>query len=334
MKAKTLLTVAITLSAFAGYSQAREVEMPMGKEKGQALRIEVNEPASKVDKAIQTQLAQTGAKRTKGKSKGVYQYKGVKLSPSMGDSLNVYTKVESKGKNNSVVYFAAARPNGEFINEQSDSASANQLKSYLYDFIGTNNLTSLDYDIYKISDSVQMDETNNTKYQEDRKKLEQQRDEISKQLTEMENTYNQSKTEAEGRKQRMQEMQSRKGSTGSPVSSSSSKNGATGAAAAGASSSSNGATGNSQSSSANQQSATTGNPSSANENSSSSSNQSNTNSSANQSNANQSNANMNSSDTSHHGTKTKSSSKSKSGKTSTTKSGSKSQSVPDSTQRQ
>ncbi len=219
MKAKTLLTVAISLSALAGFSQAREVETTMGKEKGRALRIEVNEPASKVEKAMQTQLSQTGVKPTKGKGKGLYQYKGVKLSPSMNDSLNIYTRVESKGKDKSVVYFAAARSNGEFITEEADSSLANQVRSYLYDFIGTNNLTSLDYDIYQVSDSVGMDEANGSKYDNERKKLEKQRDEISKQLTEMESTSNQHKADAERRKQRMQELQGRKGTNGGPVSS-------------------------------------------------------------------------------------------------------------------
>jgi len=222
MKSKTLLTVALSLSALAGFSQATEVQTTMGKEKGTALRIEIDEPASKVEKAIQTQLTQTGVKPTKMK-KGQYQYKNVKLSPTMNDSVNVFTRVESKGKDKSIVYFAAARPDGSFITEESDSAAANQVRSYLYDFVGTNNLTSLDYDIYQLSDSIKMDESSTMKYDEEKKKLQQQLDDINKQISTMETTNTQSKADADRRKQRMQELESRKGNSGAPVSSSGSK---------------------------------------------------------------------------------------------------------------
>ncbi len=204
MKAKALLTVAITLSALTGFSQAREVETTIQNNKGRAIRIEIDEPSAKVEKALQTQLSQSGVKGSK--SKGVYQYKNIKLSDGINDSLNVYTRVEPKGKNKSVVYISAARPTGEFISEETDSALANQVKTFVYDFVGTNKFNSLDYDIYQISDSVRMDESANTKYMEERKKLEEQRDQISKQLTEMENSFNQTKTEAERRKARLDEL--------------------------------------------------------------------------------------------------------------------------------
>jgi len=204
MKSKTLLTVAITLSALTGFSQAREVETTIQKSKGHALRMEVNEPSSKVEKAMQTQLSQSGVKGTK--SKGLYQYKNIKFSPSINDTLNVYTRVEPQGKEKSVVYFAAQRPNGEFISEESDPAIAKEVSKFLYDFVGTNNFKSVDYDIYTISDSVKMDETNASKYADDRKKLEQQRDQINKQLADMEKTYNDSKAEADRRKQHLDDL--------------------------------------------------------------------------------------------------------------------------------
>jgi hypothetical protein len=222
MKSKTLLTVALSLSAFAGFSQATEVQTKMGKETGTALRIEIDEPSSKVEKAIQTQLTQTGVKPTKMK-KGQYQYKNVKLSPTMNDSINVYTKVEAKGKDKSIVYLAAVRPDGSFITEESDKAAADQIKSYLYDFVGTNNLTSIDYDIYQVSDSIKMDESSAMKYDEEKKKLQKQQEDINKQLSTMETTYTQSKADADRRKQRLQELEARKGTTGAPVSSTGSK---------------------------------------------------------------------------------------------------------------
>jgi len=222
MKSKTLLTVALSLSALAGFSQATEVQTTMGKEKGTALRIEIDEPASKVEKAIQTQLTQTGVKPTKMK-KGQYQYKNITLSPTMNDSVNVFTKVEAKGKDRSIVYFAAARPDGSFITEETDKAAAEQVKSYLYDFVGTNNLSSIDYDIYQVQDSIKMDDSSAVKYDSEKKKLQQQVEDINKQLSTMETTYTQSKADADRRKQRLQELEARKGSTGAPVSSTSSK---------------------------------------------------------------------------------------------------------------
>jgi len=214
MKAKTLLTVAITLSALTGWSQAKEVETTIKNNKGHALRIEINEPASKVDKAMQTQLSQSGVKGSK--SKGVYEYKNIKLSPGINDSLNVYTKVEAKGKENSIVYLAAQKPNGEFISVESDSALARQVQTFVYDFVGTNNFNSTDYDIYMISDSVKMDEMSSTKYMEDKKKLEEQRDQVTKQLSEMDKTYNQNKSDWDRRKLRLDELNRQKESN--PVS--------------------------------------------------------------------------------------------------------------------
>jgi len=204
MKSKALLTIAITMSALTGFSQAREVETTIQKNKGYALRMEINEPSGKVEKALQTQLSQSGVKGTK--SKGLYQYKNIKLSPSINDSLNVYTRVEPQGKEKSVVYFAAQRPSGEFITEESDPAIAKEVSKFLYDFVGTNNFNSIDYDIYIVTDSVKMDETNYAKYTDDRKKLEQQRDQISKQLDDMEKTYSQSKADADRRKQRLDDL--------------------------------------------------------------------------------------------------------------------------------
>jgi len=204
MKSKALLTIAISLSALTGFSQAREVETTIQKNKGHALRMEINEPSAKVEKALQTQLSQSGVKGTK--SKGLYQYKNIKLSPSINDSLNVYARVEPQGKDKSVVYFAAQRPSGEFITEESDPAIAKEVSKFLYDFVGTNNFNSVDYDIYTISDSVKMDETNSTKYADDRKKLEAQRDQMNKQLEDMDKTYNQTKSDADRRKQRLDEL--------------------------------------------------------------------------------------------------------------------------------
>lgn len=214
MKVKTLLTVAIILSALTGWSQAKEVEMTMQNNKGTAWRIELAEPSSKVDKAMQTQLSQSGVKAKK--SKGVYQYKNIKLSPGINDSLNIYTKVESKGKENSIVYVAAQKSSGEFISAESDKELASQVEAFVYDFVGTNNFNSVDYEIHMISDSVKTDEMSSAKYMEDKKKLEAQRDEISKQITAMETTYNQSKSEAERRKLRLDELNRQK--EGSPVS--------------------------------------------------------------------------------------------------------------------
>ena len=208
MKNKFLWTVVISFWSVTGFAQAKEVETTISNNNVKALSIEVNEPSTKVEKALQIQLTQNGVKAKK--SKGYYQYKNMVLSPEMSDSMNVYTKVESKGKDKSVIYFAASRPNGEFITEDADSSRFNQLRNYLYSFIGTNNLNSVDYSIYQLTDSIKMDESNNAIYIGEKKKMEEQRDQISKQLSEMERKYNMGKTDYEERKQRYDELNRQK----------------------------------------------------------------------------------------------------------------------------
>lgn len=212
MKNKFLWTVVISFWSVTVLAQAKEVETMISNNNVRALSIEIDEPSSKVEKALQMQLTQNGAKAKK--SKGYYQYKNMILSPEMNDSINVYTKVEARGKDKSVIYLAASRPNGEFITEDADSSRYNQLRNYLYSFIGTNNLNSVDYSIYQLTDSIKMDESNNAIYNGEKKKMEEQREKISQQLAEMEKKYNMGKSDYEGRKQRYDELNRQKdGST-------------------------------------------------------------------------------------------------------------------------
>ncbi len=216
MKNKFLWTAVISFCSVTGFAQAKEVETKISNNNVRALSMEIDEPSSKVEKALQMQLSQNGVKAKK--SKGYYQYKNIVLSPEMNDSMNVYTKVEAKGKNKSVIYLAASSPNGDFITQDADSSRSNQLRNYLYSFIGTNNLNSVDYSIYQLTDSIKIDESNNAMYMGEKKKMEEQRDQISKQLSEMEKKYNMGKTDYEGRKQRYDDLNRQKEGSASTTS--------------------------------------------------------------------------------------------------------------------
>ncbi|MBC7851048.1 MAG: hypothetical protein H7Y31_15000 [Chitinophagaceae bacterium] len=206
MKAKIAIAVGLLLCASApGFTQARDGQVTIEKNKREAVMIEIQAPPAEVEKALQQRFTEKGFKAKK--SKGSYGYKNVSMSDWGPDTLNVFTRVEPASNGASRVYIAASRPDGSFISSQLDSGMANKMKNYLYDLVSDNRFASNDYDIYRYSDSVMSDQTNYSRYSEDRKRLEEQRTKLDAQLKDMESQYNKNRGDWDRRKARLSELQ-------------------------------------------------------------------------------------------------------------------------------
>jgi hypothetical protein len=203
---RALLIIAMAVFADSGVlmAQAREMEMMVNRKTQNAVAIEVEEPAKSVERKWAAQFEQGGCNPKK--SKGVYHYNRAALAALGGDTMHVYTRVESIGRTRCRLYVSAARPDGTIITEEGDSLMAQKMKKYLYDFIARNNYNSMDLEIQRYVDSVAADEANYNAYAQWRKKLEDQRHRISKQLVEIDDKYKKEKDDWATRKQRLEEM--------------------------------------------------------------------------------------------------------------------------------
>lgn len=207
MNLKTIILAGgISAMSTLAMGQARETTLTVGKDKINAVKMEVDAPSTDVQKALQSQFSGTATKPKKGPASS-YTYNDVVLPAVSQDTVDVWTRVQKNG-NRSVIYMAVKDQQGNYLSGGGDSSIVEKVKDFLYDFARAQNYSSRDLEIGSLMDSVSMDQTGFEKYTSERARIEGQIRELQSQLQTMEQGFNTSRTEMERRKQRLDELRS------------------------------------------------------------------------------------------------------------------------------
>jgi hypothetical protein len=193
------LTAVFALFLFIQHSFGQTYgDLEWQKTKIPATIIEIPQSASVTEDAIKQKLTQLGYSGKE--SKGVTVYKGVLLQQISADLIDLYLKVERKGKKDReecTVYFAVAKVNS-FIKPGGDAAMVAGINSYIANFPVWAEAEALERDINNAEDVLKSAEKKNTdlvdeseSLQKRKKKLEddieENRKNIEKQKAEVEN---------------------------------------------------------------------------------------------------------------------------------------------------
>ena len=212
MKLKTMfLAGAATAMSTLALGQARETTLTVGKDKIDAVKIEVNAPSKDVEKALQQQLATSGVKPKKG-SASSYSYNDVTVSNISSDTVDVWTRVQKNG-DKSVIYMAVKDQQGNYLSGSSDTATVEKVKDFLYDFARAQNYSSNDVEIGALMDSVEVDQSSFEKYNSDKARIESQIKDLQTQLQALDSGFSTSRSEMDRRKQRLDELKTTSGSS-------------------------------------------------------------------------------------------------------------------------
>ena len=182
-----------TFSQTFGELEWQKIKMP-------ATIVEVPQSASVTEAAIKQKFIQQGF--TGKESKGVTVYKGVRLPQISTELIDVYVKVERKGKKDreeSLVYFVIAKGDGTFIKPGvSDAIVVTSVSNYSSNFSVWAEAEALERDIKASEEGLKSAEKKGTDLQDEseslvkRKKkleddIEDNRKNIEKQKVEVEN---------------------------------------------------------------------------------------------------------------------------------------------------
>jgi hypothetical protein len=137
--AATLLWGAVT------QGQARDGMLKIGNENMQAVTITINQPVKITVDALNDRLQRSGLKAKA--RRGITTYNRVILSDISPDPLDIYTKVEKAGDNNSIISMAVSRGFIEFTKNKADSTITANIKEYLESFVNESDHFSADTDI-------------------------------------------------------------------------------------------------------------------------------------------------------------------------------------------
>jgi len=206
MKVKTMfLAGTVTAMSTLAMGQARETTLTVGKDKIDAVKIEVDAPSKDVEKALQQQLATSGVKPKK--SSGSYNYNDVSVTGISQDTVDVWTRVQKNG-DKSVIYVAVKDQQGYYLSSGNDTATVEKVKDFLYDFTRAQNYSSKDLEIGMLMDSVAVDQSGYEKYTSEKAKIDNQIKELQNQSQKLEQGFSGSKAEMDRRKQRLDELKS------------------------------------------------------------------------------------------------------------------------------
>lgn len=201
-----LLAGSIVFSAHSVLAQARETTITLGKDKINAVKVEVNAPVKDVQQAITEQLSNAGvtAKPRKGPANSL-TFNDVLVPSISSDTVDLWTRVQKNG-NNSIIYMAVKDQQGNYISGDADTASVEKIKDFLYDFARARNYSSNDLEIGALMDSVQTDQYSFEQYSSERARIESQIKDLNSQLQQLEQKSTASRQEMDRRKQRLEQL--------------------------------------------------------------------------------------------------------------------------------
>jgi hypothetical protein len=177
MKSFILSAIIIVLAAFNAIAQSEQpIEGTLEYQKGEkrAAIVELPYAPDIVEGALKNQFAKGGVKEER--IKGMQVFKNARLTPTDGEAVDLYFKVEKKSRrqdNVSVVYLIMGRPNENVSLRTSDDAYRIQdAKSFLGNLKPQAESFELETNISKNEQNIKKSERKLSDLQDDRKKLE------------------------------------------------------------------------------------------------------------------------------------------------------------------
>jgi outer membrane murein-binding lipoprotein Lpp len=205
MNMKTILLAgSLVLTCNAVMAQARETTITLGKDKINAVKVEVNAPVKQVQDALSQQFVTTGVKPRKGSAKSVV-YEDVVVPAITRDTVDIWTRVQKNG-NNSIIYLGVKDQQGNYISGESDTSTVEKIKDFLYNFARAQNYSSNDLEIGSLMDSVRTDQVSFEQFTTEKSKLESQIKELTSQLQALEQKQTAARSEMEKRRQRLEQL--------------------------------------------------------------------------------------------------------------------------------
>lgn len=197
------LTVVFALILFMQQSFSQTFgDLEWQKIKLPATIVEVPQSVSVTEAAIKQKFTQLGF--TGKESKGVTVYKGVRMPQISTDMVDVYLKVERKGKKDReecLVYFAVAKANGTFVKPGvSDAAIVASVNNYTSNFSPWAEAEALERDIKYSEDGLKSAEKKNTDLQDESESLQKKKKKLEDDIEENRKNFEKQKIEVENKR--------------------------------------------------------------------------------------------------------------------------------------
>lgn len=180
------MTVMVFLKT-AAYSQAVATEGKIEYQRGEkpAAIIELPYKSDLIEDALKQKLAKKGVKEEH--IKGMQVFKGSRLTPTDGEVVDMYFRVERKGRkdnNSSVVYLILGRPNENVALRTSDDAYRIQEgRDFLNRLVPEVEAYKLETDITSLEESIKKSEKDLENLTGDQKSLENKIRDLQDRLT-------------------------------------------------------------------------------------------------------------------------------------------------------
>lgn len=180
------MTVMVFLKT-AAYSQAVATEGKIEYQRGEkpAAIIELPYRSDLIEDALKQKLAKKGVKEEH--IKGMQVFKGSRLTPTDGEVVDMYFRVERKGRkdnNSSVVYLILGRPNENVALRTSDDAYRIQEgRDFLNGLVPEVEAYKLETDITSLEESIKKSEKDLENLTGDQKSLENKIRDLQDRLT-------------------------------------------------------------------------------------------------------------------------------------------------------
>lgn len=192
-----LLCLLVTFSAAA----QNFGELEWQKKKIPAVITEVPYTSSVTEDAIRQKLSQMGFSAKE--SKGVYTYKGVRISEISEETFDLMLKVDRKSrkeKDASLVYLVLSRGYENYIKADADPVLVQKLKQYCLNFNTWAQAQSLEVEIKDQEDKVKSTEKKLGDYQDESTSLEKRLKKLQDDIEENKKNIEKQKGEVENQK--------------------------------------------------------------------------------------------------------------------------------------
>jgi hypothetical protein len=204
MKRYLLCMIVLLALKTVTFSQAVATEGKYEYQRGEkpAAIIELPYKSDLVEGALKQKLAKNGVKEEK--LKGMQVFKGTRLTPTDGEAVDMYFKVDRKSRrddNNSVVYLILGRPNENVaLRTPEDAYRIQEARDFLNKIIPDIEAYKLELDIASQEDVIKKSEKNLKNLVDDQKSIENKIRDLQDKLSQ--NKLDQDATNAQLIKQR------------------------------------------------------------------------------------------------------------------------------------
>ena len=175
-----LLTCVAVLGTSMLIAQAKSVSTIIDNQIRNAIMIEINQPVNITTDALQQKLQRAGLNEKSIKGSGSYM--GVVLSEISKKHIDLYTNVEARPNNTSVLFMAVSKSYSSVNNRIEDSLITQNVMRFLNSFVQDVNIHFGNADIVKLINKQQKPETDYQKLLDEQADLQNKKQQIDNRL--------------------------------------------------------------------------------------------------------------------------------------------------------